>query len=50
MAQQDTGNVKETLSYLGNATQTKSRKRKGYKERGNPNTYFREETYREGEK
>ena len=50
MTQQGTRNVKETLPYLGNAAQTKSRKRKGNKERENPNTYFREEAYREGEK
>ena len=50
MTQQGTRNVKETLPYLGNAAQKKSRKRKGNKERENPNTYFREEAYREGEK
>jgi len=43
MAQQGTGNVKQTLPYLGNATQVRSRKSKrGYME-GDPNTCSREE-------
>ena len=34
MTQQSTGNVKQILPYLGNMAQAKSRKCKGYKERG----------------
>ena len=43
MAQQGIENVKQTLSYLGNVAQARSRKNKGYKERGNPNTCSKEE-------
>ena len=38
MTQQDTRNVKQTLPYLRNTAQARSKKDKGYKERGNPNT------------
>ena len=50
MAKQGTRNVKQTLSYLKNVTQAKSRKRKGYKEKANPNTCSREKAQREGER
>ena len=50
MAQQGTGNVKQTLPYPRNAAQAKSRKSKGYKRRGNPNTYSREMVKREGKR
>ena len=36
LAQQGTGNVKPTLPYLRNTAQARSKKDKGYKERGEP--------------
>ena len=39
--------VKQTLPYLGNVAQARSRKDKGFKERGNPNTCSREGAKRE---
>ena len=50
MTQQSTGNLKQILPYLGNMAQAKSRKCKGYKERGNPNTCPRKVAQREGER
>ena len=50
MAQLGTGNVKQTLPYLGNAAQVMSKKEKGYKERGNTNNCSREKAKREGER
>ena len=38
------------MAYLGNTVQAKSRKSKGYKRRGNPNTYSREKVKREGKR
>ena len=35
--------VKQTLPYLGNVAQAKSKKSTGYKEKGNPNTCSRRE-------
>ena len=43
MAQQGIGNVKQILPYLRNMAQAKSRRNKGYKERGSLNTCSREE-------
>ena len=43
-------NVKQTLPYLGNTAQARSRKDKGFKERGNPNTCSREGAKRERER
>ena len=50
MAQQGTENVKQTLPYPGNAAQARSKKNKGYKEKGNPNICSREKAKRDRER
>ena len=50
MAQQGTGNVKQTLPFLGNAYQVRSKKDNGYTERGTLIQDSREKARGEGER